>query len=443
MQIRAAHEQERTNVPTEDVLARKPQIVIVGGGFGGLQAAKKLEHQPVDVTIIDHNNFHLFQPMLYQVATGGLSPADISIPLREIFHKQKNTRILMAEVTGIDAQEQLVRLEDGQTIDYDYLIIATGAGSNYFGHQEWQSLAPGMKSLTDALTIRRMVLSAFEAAERAQDEDTRKALLTFVLVGGGPTGVELAGAIAELARESLEGDFHSIDPSTANIILVQGPKRILPQFSASLARAATKQLRRMGVRIRLGVHVKDVKSTGVMIGDEYLAAENVIWTAGVKASPAAKWLHTDTDHDGRIKVQQDLSVPGHPAIFVIGDTAYLEQKGKPLPGLAPVAMQEATYATSVILERIAGKDAQKPFHYVSKGTMAMVGRSFGLVEIGPLRFSGFFAWLTWIFIHILLLINFRNRILTLIQYAWNYFTCQRGSRVILPDNTVRSPKNAC
>lgn len=438
-------EPERAVAPTEKAPGKRPHIVILGGGFGGLQAAKKLAHQPVGVTIIDHNNFHLFQPMLYQVATGGLSPADISSPLRAILHKQKNTRVLMGEVTGVEVEEQRVCLENGQTVDYDYLIIATGAGSNYFGHQEWQPLAPAMKSLADALTIRRMVLSAFEAAEREPDEDKRKALLTFVLVGGGPTGVELAGAIAELVRESLEEDFQRVNQDLVNITLVQGPKRILPQFPASLARAASRKLQRMGVRIRLGVHVKDVRSTGVMIGDEYLAADNIIWTAGVKASPAGAWLHADMDRDGRIKVQRDLSIPGYPNIFAIGDTAYLEQRGTPLPGLAPVAMQEAEYATSVILARIAGKHAQKPFRYINKGTMAMVGRSFGIVNVGPLRFTGFLAWLTWIFLHILLLINFRNRVLTLIQYAWTYLTGQRGSRVILPnkvDQRVRSPAKA-
>ena len=432
-------EQEKIVPTTENALTKRPHIVIVGGGFGGLQAAKKLGHQPVEVTIIDHNNFHLFQPMLYQVSTGGLSPSDITTPLRAILHKQRNTGVLMADVTGIDVQEQQVLLDDKQAISYDYLIIATGAGSNYFGHQEWAQIAPGMKSITDALTIRRMVLSAFEAAEREPDETKRKALLTFVLVGGGPTGVELSGAIAELSHQSLKGEFHHINPETARIILVQGPKRILPEFPASLANAAAKKLQQMGVEIRLGVHVKDVKLDGVMIGDEHFAAENIIWTAGVKASPAGTWLHANVDRNGRVKVQPDLSVPGHPNIFVIGDTAYVEQNGKLLPGLAPVAMQEAQYVSSVILDRVAGKTPQKPFHYFDKGTLAMVGRSFGIVNIGPLRFTGFLAWLAWIFIHIMLLINFRNRVLTTIEYAWTYLTNQRGAQVILPDDTVRNP----
>ncbi len=424
---------------TQSPSTKVPHVVIIGGGFGGLQAAKKLGQQRVEVTIIDHNNFHLFQPMLYQVSTGGLSPSDITTPLRAILHGQGNTGVLMAEVTGIDVQQQRVLMDDNQAIHYDYLIVATGAGSNYFGHQEWEKFAPGMKSINDALTIRRMVLSAFEAAEREPDEAKRKALLTFVLVGGGPTGVELTGAIAELANRSLKGDFHHINPSTARIVLVQGGKRILHQFPQSLADAATKQLQQMGVEIRLGVHVKEVKPDGVMIGDEHFAAENVIWTAGVKASPAGKWLHADVDHDGRVKVQSDLSVSGHSTIFVIGDTAFLEQNGKPLPGLAPVAMQEAEYVASVILDRIAGKTSHNPFHYVDKGTLAMVGRSFGIVDIGPLHFTGFLAWLAWILVHIMLLINTRNRVLTTMQYAWTYLTYQRGAQVILPDDTVREP----
>jgi NADH:ubiquinone reductase (H+-translocating) len=440
MDVKATHTTTvSTTENTQTASTHMPHVVIIGGGFGGLQAAKKLSNRPVEVTIIDHNNFHLFQPMLYQVSTGGLSPSDITTPLRAILHKQANTGVLMAKVMGIDVEEQQVYMGDTQMLHYDYLIIATGAGSNYFGHQEWEKFAPGMKSINDALTIRRMVLSAFEAAEREPDAAKRKALLTFVLVGGGPTGVELAGAIAELANQSLKGDFHHINPSTARIVLVQGPKRILPQFAASLADQATKKLRQMGVEIRLGVHVKDVKPDGVMIGDEHLAAENIIWTAGVKASPAGEWLHANVDHDGRVKVQSDLSVPGHANIFVIGDTALLEQNGKPLPGLAPVAMQEAEYVASVILDRVAGKTPQKPFHYFDKGTLAMVGRSFGIVDIGPLHFTGFLAWLTWILVHIMLLINARNRVLTTMQYAWTYLTYQRGAQVILPDDTVREP----
>jgi NADH dehydrogenase len=416
-----------------------PHVVIVGGGFGGLRVAKELGKQSVEVTIIDRNNFHLFQPMLYQVATAGLSPADIASPIRAILEGQRNTGVLMVEVTGLDVQKQQVLMEDQQTLHYDYLILATGATSNYFGHPEWQHIAPGLKSVNDALTVRRTVLSAFEAAEREPDEQKRRALLTFVLVGGGPTGVELAGAIAELARQSLKGDFRHIDPSMTRIVLVQGPKRILPSFPASLARKASKKLQQSGVEIKTGVHVKEVRQDGVMIGDEHLASENVIWTAGVKASPAGKWLHTNVDHDGRVKVQQDLTITDHANIFVIGDTALVEQNGKHLPGLAPVAMQEAEYVASVITDRIAGKAHPQTFHYFDKGTLATVGRGFGIVDIGPIRFTGLFAWLTWLFVHILFLISFRNRVLVFLQYAWIYLTFQRGTRVILPEDTEREP----
>jgi NADH:quinone reductase (non-electrogenic) len=427
------------NEETQHKQAVKPHVVIVGAGFGGLEAAKRLGRQPVEVTVIDRNNFHLFQPMLYQVATAGLSPADISTPIRHILRHQHNTGVLQAEVTGVDTEQQEVLLDGNQALHYDYLIIAAGATSNYFGHEEWKKLAPGMKTIDDAITVRRVVLSAFEAAEREPDEQKRKALLTFVLVGGGPTGVELAGAIAELAHKALVGDFRHVDPKTTRIVLVEGESRIIPSFPASLTRKATEKLKEMGVEIRTGVHVKEVKPGEVRIGDEHLATDNVIWTAGVKASPAAQWLHAEADHDGRVKVQSDLSVPGHSNIFVIGDTALATENGKKLPGLAPVAMQEGRYVAALIADRIAGKTAGQPFHYFDKGTMATVGRSFGIVDIGPFHFTGFFAWLTWLFVHILFLIGVRNRILVFYQYAWAYFTFQRGTRVILPGGKIREP----
>lgn len=428
--------------PDEEIhkeTATVPHVVIVGGGFGGLQAAKALGKQPVRVTVIDHNNFHLFQPMLYQVATAGLSPADISSPLRAILKKQQNTNVLMADVTGVNVREQQVMLEDKQTLHYDYLVLATGATSNYFGHPEWQKNAPALKDVNDALAVRRMVLSAFEAAEREPDEQKCRALLTFVLVGGGPTGVELTGAIAELSRQSLKGNFRRIDPGMTRIVLVQGPARILPGFPAALARKASKKLQQLGVEIRTGVHVKEVRKDGVMIGDEYLATENVIWTAGVKASPAGEWLQAEVDHHGRVRVQTDLTVPGHANLFVIGDTALVEQRGKPLPGLAPVAMQEAKYVASVIADRVAGRESSRRFHYFDKGTLATVGRNFGIVAIGPIRFTGLPAWLAWLFVHILFLIGFRNRFLVFFQYAWTYFTFQRSTRIIVPADTVRAP----
>lgn len=438
----ATMHQEMTQVSPEqrpEKTSAAPHVVIVGGGFGGLQAAKALGKQPVQVTVIDHNNFHLFQPMLYQVATAGLSPADIANPLRAVLENQPNTGVLMAEVTGIDVNSQEVLLGEMQALHYDYLILATGATSNYFGHPEWRRLAPGLKDVNDALVVRCQVLSAFEAAERESDAQKRRALLTFVLVGGGPTGVELAGAIAELARQSLKGNFRHIDPTMTRIVLVQGPQRILPEFPAMLARQASQKLQQLGVEIRTGKHVKEVRKDGVMIGDEHLATENVIWTAGVKASPAGEWLHAEVDHDGRVKVKKDLSVSGHSNIFVIGDTALVEQNGKPLPGLAPVAMQEADYVATVIGNRIAGKTHPQPFRYFDKGTLATVGRGFGIVSIGPLRFAGLLAWLTWLFVHILFLIGVRNRLLVFLQYAWTYFTYQRGTRVIIPTDSVRIP----
>lgn len=437
MNVRTTDEKEVRTTEGNKLLST-PHVVIIGGGFGGLEAAKALGKQEVQVTVIDANNFHLFQPMLYQVATAGLSPADIATPIRALLEPQQNTAVLMAEVTGVDLQEQQVLL-DKQAIHYDYLIIATGATSNYFGHPQWQQLAPGMKTLDDALNVRRVVLSAFEAAERETDAEKQQALLTFVLVGGGPTGVELAGAIAELAHETLKGNFRHISPTKARIVLVQGGKRVMPEFPVSLTKSTQKKLKQLGIELVTGVHVQEMNGQGVKVGDEQIATQNVIWTAGVKASPAGQWLQTEVDHDGRVKVQADLSVPGHPNIFVIGDTALATQNGKPLPGLAPVAMQEGRYVANLIVERAAGNHSQKPFHYVDKGTLATVGRSFGVVDVGPLRFTGFLAWLTWLFVHILFLIGTRNRLIVFFQYAWAYFTFQRGARVILPGGSDRSP----
>jgi NADH:ubiquinone reductase (H+-translocating) len=416
-----------------------PHVVIVGAGFGGLEAAKALGHLPVEVTVIDHNNFHLFQPMLYQVATAGLAPSDIATPIREVLRKQQNTGVLMAEVVGIDTEEQQVLLQDDKAMHYDYLILATGATSNYFGHPQWAHIAPSMKTLDEAVAVRRLVLSAFEAAEREPDEEKRKALLTFVLVGGGPTGVELAGALAELTHQALKGNFRHIRPDHTRIVLVQGGQQILKGFPASLAQQSEQKLRQMGVEVIKGVHVEEVNEHGARVKDEFIETENVIWTAGVKASPAGTWLHAAVDHDGRVKVQPDLTVPGHDTIFVIGDTALVTQRGKPLPGLAPVAMQEGRYVASVIGDRIAGKEQHSPFHYFDKGTLATVGRSFGVVAIGPLRFTGLLAWWIWLLVHILFLIGTRNRLIVFLQYAWYYITWQRGARVILPEGHVRAP----
>lgn len=441
MEVQTSHMGRHVTTEEQQRLSSSlPHIVILGAGFGGLQAAKELGKHSVQVTVIDRNNFHLFQPMLYQVATADLSPADIAIPIRSILKRQQNTGVLMAHVTGIDAEEQQVQIGDQQHVHFDYLIIATGATSNYFGHPEWQRLAPGMKSLDDALTIRRVVLSAFEAAEREPEKEKRKALLTFVLVGGGPTGVELAGAIAELTHQTLRGNFRRIDPNLARILLVEGKSRVMPSFPTGLTKKVQRKLEQLGVELKLGVHVEKIHQDGVEIGTEHVATENVIWTAGVKASPAGQWLHTAVDRDGRVKVQDDLTIPGHANIFVIGDTALALQNGKKLPGLAPVAMQQGHYVATVIADRAAGKKQQKPFHYLDKGTLATVGRSFGVVNLGPVHFTGFFAWLTWLLVHILFLIGFRNRVLVAFQYAWSYITFQRGARVILPGGTQHQPE---
>jgi NADH dehydrogenase len=411
-----------------------PRVVIVGAGFGGLETAKALRHAPVQVTVIDRWNHHLFQPMLYQVATGGLSIEDISAPIRSIFSRQANTEVIMAEVIGVETQQQVVLIAN-HAVPYDYLVLATGASSN-FGHDAWRRWAPGLKSLQDALTVRRTILCAFEVAESEPDPEKRKALLTFVLVGGGATGVELAGAIAELAHRALTCDFRRINPASTRIILVEGEPRIIPSFPTKLTHKARTKLEQFGVEIRTGVHVTNVTSDGVKIGDEWIAARNVIWTAGVTASPAGEWLGVETDRYGRVKVGPDLAVPGYPTIFVIGDTANVIQKRKTLPGLSPVAMQEGRYVAKVIAHRVTGKTQQRPFHYVDKGTLATVGRAFAVVDIGPLHFTGFFAWLTWIAVHIFYLIGFRNRLLVLIQYAWAYFTFQPGARILLPEESA-------
>ena len=417
----------------------QPCVVIVGSGFGGLRAARALRNAQVQITVIDKSNHHLFQPLLYQVATAGLSPADISAPIRSILKKQANTRVLMAEVTGIDTQQQRV-LAGELSIPYDYLIVATGARHSYFGHNEWEQYAPGLKSVTDATAIRRDILLAFEAAERETDPEKRESLLTFVLVGAGPTGVEMAGAIAELAHKALVADFRNINTKSARIILVEAGPKILPVYPESQSRRAQKALNRLGVEVRTSAAVENITREGVFIAGKLLPAKTVIWTAGVAASAAGQWLGAEVDRAGRVKVTDTLSLPEHPNVFVIGDTASVMQDGKLLPGVAPVAMQEGIYVASLIVQKVAGVDNVRPFHYHDKGSLATVGRSFGIVDIGRFRFSGFFAWAMWLVIHIFYLIGFRNRFLVMFQWAWAYLTFQRGARLITFETNPKRPE---
>ena len=417
-----------TNAP-----ALMPRVVIIGAGFGGLQAAKALRKAPVQVTIIDRNNHHLFQPLLYWVATAGLSPADICSPIRHILRKQKNTEVILAEVTGIDLQEQKVLMHE-RSLKYDYVIIATGAQDNYFGHTNWERFAPGLKSVVEAINIRRKILLAFEAAEQETDPHKIQELLTFVLVGAGPTGVEMAGAIAELAHKTLVADFRHIDPKVARIILIEAAPRILATFPASLARKTQRKLTRMGVEVRTGTPVSEIDEHGVVTGGERITTSTIIWTAGVRASSAGLWLNAGLDRAGRVKVSSDLSLPEHPNVFVIGDTASVFQDGKPLPGVAPVAMQEGRYVASLLADRVTGKHEKKAFHYHDKGNLATVGRSYAIVDMGGnFRLTGLIAWLIWLVVHIYYLIGFRNRFVALFQWAWTYFTYHRGARLITFD----------
>jgi NADH dehydrogenase len=418
---------------------RKPHVVIIGAGFGGIRAARALKKAPVHITVIDRNNHHLFQPLLYQVATAGLSPADISAPIRHILRKQKNTSVLMAEVTDIDLERKQVVTPE-RTIAYDYLVIATGAHHSYFGHDEWEPFAPGLKSIVDATALRRKILLAFEKAEMEKDPERLKAWLTFVLIGGGPTGVEMAGAIAELSHRALAADFRNIDPTATRIVLVEAQAGILPAFPASLSKKARQALNRLGVEVRTGSPVRNVDDTGVIVDGEHIAARTVIWTAGVAASAAGKWLNAPVDRAGRVKVLSDLSVPEHPNVFVIGDTASVTQDGKQLPGVAPVAMQEGDYVAAVIAHRVVGKKLVHPFRYRNKGNLATIGRSYGIADLGWLRFGGFVGWILWLAVHIFFLIGFRNRFIVLFQWAWAYITFQRGARLITFDATTSAKK---
>jgi NADH:quinone reductase (non-electrogenic) len=406
-----------------------PRVVIIGAGFGGLAAARSLRRMKAQITVVDRRNHHLFQPLLYQVAIAGLSPADIAAPIRSILRRQRNATVLLAEATGFNLADRVVVLND-RKLEYDYLILATGGRTSYFGNDHWEPFAPGLKDLDDAVEIRRRVLLAFEAAEREPNSARRRELLTFVVVGGGPTGVELAGAIAELARFVLASDFRCIDPRETEILLFEASDGILSTFPPDLSRSAQAQLQRLGVKIRLGSKVTDITEAGVHLGDELIRTATVIWSAGVRSTSLTERLRVPLDRAGRILVEPDLTLPGHKEVFAIGDMAsFLHQDGKPLPGVSPVAIQMGKCAAHNIRRSIEGKPYET-FHYFDRGTMATIGRSAGIADLGRLHFSGFIAWLAWLLVHIYFLIGFRNRIVVLFNWAWSYFTYQRGARLI-------------
>jgi len=413
-------------------------VVIVGSGFAGLEAARALRDAPVRVTVIDRTNHFLFQPLLYQVATAELSPADISAPIRNVLRGQRNTEVILGDVTGVDVEQRQIHMGD-RSVDYDILVLATGAGQSYFGHPEWERFAPGLKTASDATEIRRKVLLAFEAAEIEKDPRIQRALMTFIVVGGGPTGVELAGSLAELAHRALATDFRHVNPRDARIILIEATDRLLRAFPESLARKAYEELLRLGVTVRLNAPVESIDGHSVTIGGEHLDARVIVWTAGVSASPAGKWINADTDRGGRIKVGPDLTVPGHPEIFAIGDTALAMQDGHPLPGVAPVAMQQGRYVARVIKARVTNARPPRPFHYFDRGYLATVGRSYAIGNLGPLQFSGLLAWLIWGGVHIAYLVGFRNRVLVMMQWIWAYLTFQRGARLIPEEHENRQP----
>jgi NADH:ubiquinone reductase (H+-translocating) len=420
-----------------NIVKRRPRVVIVGGGFGGLAAARALRNAPVQVILIDRTNHHLFQPLLYQAATSILGPSQIATPIRQVLAKQENASVFLAEVSGVDTVKRKILVDylnkKAQPFPFDYLILATGATHNYFGHEEFADYAPGLKKLTDATSIRDRILRAFEVAEEVDDPKLHVDLLTFVLVGGGPTGVELAGSIAELRRFDLALEFRRVNPKDARIVLVDGGPRILGGFHESLARAAQRRLEELGVEVRNNAHVTKIDETGVMIGDEHIASRTVIWTAGVRPSPAAGWLGVPADKAGRVVVQPDCSVPNMEGIFVVGDTADFQANGKPLPGVAQVALQQGRYVASVIAARVDGYKAPGPFKYFDKGNMAVVGRNFAILEAGQLRMAGFVAWLAWALIHIMFLASFGNRLQVITVWIWTYVSKRRGSRLIMGD----------
>jgi NADH dehydrogenase len=407
----------------------KPHVIIVGAGFGGLEAAKKLACEDVRVTVIDRTNYHLFQPLLYQVATAALSPADIAAPVRAILSKCRNVEVILAEVQSVDVEAKKVKTLDLE-IDYDYLILATGARHSYFGHNEWEKLAPGLKSLEDAVELRRRILMAFEYAEEITDEAARRAAMNFVIIGGGPTGVEMAGAIAEISRYTLAKDFRHINPSEARVILIEGEPRLLAAYPPDLSESARKQLTDLGVEVRTSTRATNLTEAGVQIGDEFIPCRVKIWAAGNMASFVGKTLGAPADRVGRVIVNDDLTIPGHPEVQVIGDLAnFPHQTGQPLPGISPVAMQEGRHAARNVLAMIQGRKPRR-FRYWDKGTMATIGRNKAVADLKFVHLSGRLAWLAWLFVHVIFLVGFRNRLLVLFQWAWAYLTFDKGARLI-------------
>ena len=405
--------------------------MIVGGGFGGLYAARKLKRADVSITLIDRRNHHVFQPFLYQVATAALNPSDIAAPIRRVLRKQRNARVILGAVDTIDLDAKRVVMADG-SVDYDRLVIATGAIPSYFGNDSWADHAPGLKDIEDALALRARIFTAFEAAERSTDPESQRAWLTFVVVGGGPTGVELAGSLAEIARHALARDFRNFDPTSARVLLVEAAPRLLGQFAPKMAEKAERALIKLGVEVLTGAKVEDISAGRVMVGTQPVMAQTVIWAAGVSASPLGRSLGVETDRAGRVKVAQDLTVPGHPDVYVIGDLAAVSSKGQSVPGVAPAAIQMGKRAAGNIRLQLDGKPT-RPFVYRDKGMLAAIGRASAVASLPYLKLSGLIAWVTWLVIHILYLIGFRNRVLVMIQWAWAYFTYDRGARLITGD----------
>lgn len=413
----------------------RPRVVIVGGGFAGLWAARALASAPVEIVLVDRGNHHLFQPLLYQVATAGLSAPDIAAPLRHILRKQENVEVRMATVTGIDAGAKRIALDDGTTLEFDTLLLASGATHAYFGNDQWARHAPGLKTLDDALDLRRKLLLAFERAEAATDPAERAAWLSFAIVGGGPTGVELAGTLAEIARHTLKDEFRHIDPASARVRLVEAGPRVLAAFPEDLSAQAKRQLEKLGVDVSLGTPVKDITAEGYMLGDVFVPAKTVVWAAGVAASKLGAMLGVPLDRAGRVQVRPDLGVPGHPDIFVAGDLASLMQaNGRPVPGVAPAAKQMGRYVAQVIRARLSGSAAPPPFAYKDYGNLATIGRMAAVVDLGRLRFSGLLAWWFWLVMHVFFLIGFRNRLVVLLNWWWAYWSYQRAARIILGDD---------